>query len=239
MSEGVAVVKPAEKSSTLSSERASTKFAIPTAIAHSSLKSCNFKFAQRKNASESGAGRNTAPAKCSDSATEDRNNPTRLFQSLFKTPLTENLPPAADPISSSSPSSSAASSCPASKSTRRQSDRFKPQGEPVAAGPPLGFSAAPADAAPDDNPTGSSKVHRCSNREKSHSLQAKAEENSPNPKARRQTSRKCASQPPEHQVEPPAMAALSDGTLKQLSDVSSHKGSSPFPLVATFFPIFL
>lgn len=236
-SEGVGFVKQAEKSSTLS--RQFSKFSIPTADSQSSLKSFSSKFAQIKNTSASGAGCNTPLAKCSDSATTDKNTPTRLFQSLFKTPLTENLLPAADSISSLSPHSSAVSSCPASKSTRCQSEHFKPQDKAVAAASSLSFSAAPAVAASAPlsagNPAGSLEVHRCSNQDKSNLLQAKAEEKSPNPKARRQTSHECANQPPEHQLKPRKMAALSDDTQKQLSDVSSHKGNSQFPQCCNFF----
>lgn len=218
-SEGVGFIKQAEKSSALSRARASSKFSTQTADSQSSLKNVSSKFAQRKTISASGAGCNTLLAKCSDSAPEDKNTPTRLFQSLFKTPLTKNLLPAADSISSSSPNGSAESSCPPSKS-------------------PLSLSAGPADAASvpllNDNPAGSPEVHRCSNRDKSHSLQAKAEEKSPSNKARRQTAHKCANRPSEHQVEPPDTAALHDGTQKQQSDVSSHKGTCQFPHCCNF-----
>lgn len=235
-SEGVSVLKQAEKSSTLSRERASSKFSIPTADSQSSLKNSSPKFAHLKNVSASGAGCNTLLAKCSDSVTEHKKTPTRLFQSLFKTPLTETQLPAPDSISSSSPDSSAVLSCPASKSTRCQNEHLKPQDKSVAAGSSLSFSAAAVGTASvplsDDNPAGSSEVYRCS---KSNSLQAKAVEKPPHPKAKRQTPQKCANQPPEHQLEPPETAALHDGALEQLSDVSSHKGTSQFPHVAIFF----
>lgn len=232
-SEGVTVAEQAKQSSMLSRERASSKFSYPPADSHSSSKRFSTKFdLKTKNISESGAGCDSQLTRCSDSAAECKNTPT-LFHSLFKAPLMANLLPAADSISSSSPNNSAVSSCPASKSTRRQSEHLKTwkRDKAVAAGSSLSLSAAPADAAPvpqsDDNPTGSSEVHRSSsNGEMSLSLQAKAEEKSPNPKARRQTSHKCANQPPEHQVEPSGTAALSDGTQKQPSDVVFHKGTN-------------
>lgn len=232
-SEVVGVVKQAEKSSTLSSERASSKFSISTVDPQSSLKSFSSKFAQIKNVSTPGAGCSTPLTKCSDSATEDKNTATQLFQSLFKTPLTENLLTAADTIRPSSPNSSAVLSCPASKSTRCQSEQFKARDKAVAAGSSLSYSAAPADAASvplsHGNPAGSTEVHRCSNRDRSYSLQAKAEEKTPSSKGRRKTSHRCTNQPPEHQVEPPEIAALTDGSQKQLSDVSFHKGTTQFP----------
>lgn len=233
-SEGVTVAEQAKQSSMLSRERASSKFSYPPADSHSSSKRFSTKFnLKTMNISESGAGCDSQLRRCSDSAAECKNTPTLLFHSLFKAPLMANLLPAADSISSSSPNNSAVSSCPASKSTRRQSEHLKTwkRDKAVAAGSSLSLSAAPADAAPvpqsDDNPTGSSEVHRSSsNGEMSLSLQAKAEEKSPNPKARRQTSHKCANQPPEHQVEPSGTAALSDGTQKQLSDIALHKGTN-------------
>lgn len=232
-SEGVTVAEQAKQSSMLSRERASSKFSVLTADSHSSSKRFSSKFdLKTTNISESGAGCDSPLTRCSDSAAECKNTPTRLFHSLFKAPLMANLLPAAVSISSSSPNNSAVSSCPASKSTRCQSEHLKTwkRDKAAAAGSSLSLSAAPADAAPvpqsDDNPTGSSEVHRSSsNGEMSLSLQGKAEEKSPNLKARRQKSHKCANQPPEHQVEPSGTAALSDGTQKQPSDVASHKGT--------------
>ncbi|XP_075891724.1 uncharacterized protein LOC142894583 isoform X2 [Nelusetta ayraudi] len=234
-SEGVTVAEQAKQSSMLSREGASSKFSVLTADSHSSSKRFSSKFdLKTTNISESGAGCDSPLTRCSDSAAECKNTPTQLFHSLFKAPLMANLLPAADSISSSSPNNSAVSSCPASKSTRCQSEHLKTwkQDKAVAAGSSLSLSAAPADAAPvpqsDDNPTGSSEVHRSSsNVEMSLSLQAKAEEKSPNPKARRQRSHKCANQPPEHQVALSGTAALSDGTQKQPSDVASHKEAAP------------
>lgn len=233
-SEGVRVVKQAEKSSTLSRERASSKISIPKVEAQSSLKSFSSKMTLIKNSdkmSAPGAGCNAPITKNSDSATDDENAPTRLFQSLFKTPLAANPLPVVDSISSPSPNDLAALSCPPSNSTRGQSERCKRQDKGVAAGSSARFSAAPADATSvspsDNNRAWSLEVHRGANPEESNSLQAKAEEKSPNLKARRRTL--CANQPSEHQVEPPETDSLSDGTHEQPADVSSHKGTSQFP----------